>query len=91
MTKYSVSTLHDGEWTGIALFADNVSFEAMEAFCLSHLDRGNALDDIKIIDLTTGEVIWSISYVISIEEEDYEPDYDETCFNPYEGCYDYDC
>lgn len=95
MTKYSVSTLHNGEWTGIALFADNVSFEAMEAFCLSHFDCGNALNDpandIAITDLTTGEVIWSISDAISIEEEDYEPDYDEMGFNPYEGCYDYDC
>lgn len=95
MTKYSVSTLHNGEWTSIALFADNVSFEAMETFCLCHFDCGNALinpaDDIAITDLTTGEVIWSISYANSIEEDDYEPDYDEMGFNPYEGCYDYDC
>lgn len=25
------------------------------------------------------------------EDEDYEPDYDECGFNPYMGCYDYDC
>lgn len=25
------------------------------------------------------------------EEEDFEDDVDETGFNPYEGCYDYDC
>lgn len=24
-------------------------------------------------------------------EEDYEPDYDECGFNPYMGCYDFDC
>jgi len=23
--------------------------------------------------------------------EDYEPDYDECGFNPYMGCYDFDC
>ena len=25
------------------------------------------------------------------DDEDYEPDVDETGFNPYEGAYDYDC
>lgn len=25
------------------------------------------------------------------EDEDYEPDYDECGFNPYMGCYDFDC
>lgn len=24
-------------------------------------------------------------------DEDYEPDYDECGFNPYMGCYDFDC
>lgn len=26
-----------------------------------------------------------------IEEDYYEPDYDECGFNPYMGCYDFDC
>ena len=25
------------------------------------------------------------------EDEDYEPDVDETGFDPYEGCYTYNC
>ena len=25
------------------------------------------------------------------EDEDYEPDVDETGFDPYEGCYTWDC
>ena len=25
------------------------------------------------------------------DDEDYEPDVDETGFDPYEGCYTYDC
>lgn len=25
------------------------------------------------------------------EEEDYEPDYDECGYDPYIGCYDFDC
>ena len=25
------------------------------------------------------------------EYEDYEPDYDEIGYNPYMGCYDWDC
>jgi hypothetical protein len=26
-----------------------------------------------------------------LEEDYYEPDYDECGFNPYMGCYDFDC
>lgn len=29
--------------------------------------------------------------VVETSDEDYEPDYDECGFDPYEGCYTYDC
>lgn len=29
--------------------------------------------------------------VVETSDEDYEPDYDECGFDPYAGCYTYDC
>ena len=40
----------------------------------------------NLVDGETGEVIES-----SDDWEDYEPDADECGFDPYEGCYTYDC
>lgn len=40
-----------------------------------------------IVSGETGEILESSeSY-----DEDYEPDYDECGFDPYAGCYTYDC
>lgn len=39
----------------------------------------------NLVDGETGEVIEAS------DEEDYEPDVDECGFDPYEGCYTYDC
>ena len=43
-----------------------------------------------LVDGETGEVIES-SYEWDEGKEDYEPDVDECGFDPYEGCYTYDC
>ena len=40
----------------------------------------------NLVDGETGEVIESSDYW-----DDYEPDADECGFDPYEGCYTYDC
>lgn len=45
-----------------------------------------------LVDANTGEVVATIER----ENEDfiddyYEPDYDECGYNPYMGCYDFDC
>ena len=34
---------------------------------------------------------WNDNFSDEEEDEDFEPDYDECGFNPYMGCYDYDC
>lgn len=34
---------------------------------------------------------WAQTFGDEEEEEDFEPDDDECGFNPYMGCYDYDC
>lgn len=39
-----------------------------------------------IVSGETGEILES-----SEDLEDYEPDYDECGFDPYEGCYTWDC
>lgn len=35
--------------------------------------------------------MWCDLEEVEESEEDYEPDYDECGFNPYMGCYDFDC
>lgn len=46
-------------------------------------------------DLWWGDTGETVASLASDEEEDEEPDFDEAdleCgFNPYEGCYDWDC
>lgn len=44
----------------------------------------------NLVDGETGEVIES-SDDWDDYDEDYEPDYDECGFDPYAGCYTYDC
>lgn len=104
MTKYSVSVLHDGEWNGVALFADTVNFHAIVAFCYEQFECGNSLTtpgkDMIIVDLNTGEVLWSWQ---SAQDGEYDPydvewddhywddespidDVDESNYDPYTGC-----
>lgn len=43
-----------------------------------------------IIDATTGEVV-AICKEEEESYEDYDDSYDECGYNPYMGCYDFDC
>lgn len=88
MTKYSVSVFVDNSWEGIALFADSVAFDAMIDFCVRQYENTASADNIAITDLETGEVLWDYAHDF---EPEWPDDVDETGFNPYEGCYDYDC
>ena len=48
----------------------------------------------EVIDSKTGELLVTVdddNFSDEEEDEDFEPDYDECGFNPYMGCYDYDC
>lgn len=111
MTKYSVSVLHNGEWNGVALFADTMNFHAIVTFCYEQFECGNSLttpgEDMTIVDLGTGEVLWSWQAAQDgeydeewLNDDDYWDDgcpiepanIDDDCgFDPYEGCYTYDC
>ena len=62
MTRYAVDIFYNNEWNPIALFSDEVSIEAMVAFAGEQFNSGNSLttpaNNIRIIDLMTGEMIW---------------------------------
>lgn len=93
MTKYSVAVFHDGEQTGIALFADSVNFHAIVAFCYEQFECGNSLttpgENIAITDLDTGEILWNWQ---SAQSGAYDEEWlDEDCCDdndPYDVEYD---
>ena len=62
MTRYAVDIFYNNEWNPIALFSDEVSLDAMVAFAGEQFNNGNSLttpaDNIRIIDMTTGEILW---------------------------------
>lgn len=95
MTKYSIDVFDGNKWKPVALMADTADFEAMTDFCVRQFDNGNSMttpaENIAIIEIETGEVLWD--YAHNFAPDDCEPDdWDaEMGFNPYEGCYDYDC
>ena len=86
MTKYSVSVFDGRSWDGVALFSDKADFDAMVDFCIRQFENGTPAENIAITDLETGEVLWDYSH-------DFEPEWpdDDFGFDPYEGCYTYDC
>lgn len=93
MTKYSCDIHTANGWESIALFSDTCTLDAMQAFAWEQFECGNSLsapyDSIVITDMDTGEILWD-----SNDAVDYGPDgdnYDEMGFDPYEGCYTYDC
>lgn len=43
-------------------------------------------------DITSNEMGWEKEdFILTDDDEELEPDVDECGFNPYEGCYDFDC
>lgn len=69
-----------------------VNFKEAVDFIESKVNDDLTIVDAFICDAYTGEVVATIER----ENEDfiddyYEPDYDEGGFNPYMGCYDFDC
>lgn len=94
MTKYSCDIHTAEDWESIALFSDKVSFEAMGACVGAELECGNSLyapcDAIRVVDITTGEIVLEVEVG---DSEDYEPaNIDDDCgFDPYLGCFTDDC
>ena len=94
MTKYSCDIHTAEDWESIALFSEKVSADAMGAFIAAEFECGNSLlapcDAIRVVDLTTGEIVLEAEVG---DAEDYEPaDIDDDMgFDPYAGCFTYDC
>ena len=95
MTRYSCQVYVNGNWEGLALFADTASIDAMIHFCDEQFDLVNNLtmpaEDICLVDMETGEVLWCWSEDHpDVNEEDWGEN--EDCgFDPYLGCYTDDC
>ena len=49
--------------------------------------------DAFLCDAETGEIVATLERENEdyLDDEYYEPDYDECGYNPYMGCYDFDC
>lgn len=86
MTRFSVRYLVNGEWENTALFSDATPLDAICNFCDCLLTAIDDCDCVEAVDMEENIVIYSVE-----GGYDYEDDVDETGFNPYEGCYDYDC
>lgn len=90
MTSYSVDVYSEKNgWESIALFSDKVSENAMIQFCR---EVGNdpmmGAEDVAIVAINTGEIVWNLESDYPDEEDDWDR---EMGFDPYEGCYTYDC
>ena len=84
-TMYCCKVLHKGEEKSFALFSDETPTSAMYAFADKCVDEG--ADNAKIIHLDNGVVLYDV-------QEDLHFDLgvdDEMGYNPYMGCYDFDC
>lgn len=88
-TQYSmeICDAETGEYTPVALFSDIVPADVLHELCVTLFENTEGASTVMCIDIDTGEV------VAEAAEEDYEPDdWDrEMGFDPYEGCYTYDC
>lgn len=65
-------------------------------FISSNMEHGFSIVSADIVDAETGEVVAILKREEGDELDDeyddyYEPDYDECGYNPYMGCYDFDC
>jgi hypothetical protein len=88
-TKYSINTYNDGEWNGVALFADTIDLRVIIDTACAIYESSNDYADVAVMDMDTGEILWN---GVDAEEYDEPDDWDrEMGFDPYEGCYSYDC
>lgn len=60
-------------------------------FIEKKMEEDYSINECAICDAETGEVIATITRDDEKDDYEYEPDYDECGFNPYMGCYDFDC
>ena len=85
VTRYTISYRKNG-WHEFAAMSDEVCMEVIGELC----DSFFANHDVEVVqasDATTGEVLYERS-----GWDDEPSDWDrEMGFDPYEGCYSFDC
>lgn len=89
-TKYYCEAERNNETESVALFSDTIPTSTMYAFADACVDD-ETIFNAKIIDLDTGEVLYDVQDEKSYAEMEREGMYDEIGYNPYMGCYDFDC
>lgn len=89
-TKYYCEVERNNETESVALFSDTIPTSTMYAFADACVDD-ETIFNAKIIDLDTGEVLYDVQEENSYAEMEREGMYDEIGYNPYMGCYDFDC
>ena len=87
-TKYSMSVRIDNNWEPVALFSDTIPVSTLQEMGKALWEKMSTIDDVYVLDMDTGEILWN-----GADAQEYEePAYDLDCgFNPYSGCYDFDC
>ena len=77
-------------------YSNNKPYTLKEATDFIEYKMGEDLSILSanIYDAETGEIVATVerdNEDFADDEEDFVDDYDEIGFNPYMGCYDYDC
>lgn len=96
-SNFFVSFTYDDETTDYYTGGDmNEGYTLKEAadFIAENLSHSLSIVSADITDALTGEVVAILEPEeadLSEEWYDYRDDYDEVGFNPYMGCYDFDC
>ena len=91
-TKFCASEItFDNVENPLALFSDDASCNAMEEFCYNHLIYSSTAKKVILTDLDSGKVVYDACHDEMDSDFFDEPADLEMGFNPYEGCYDFDC
>ena len=92
--KFFVTFYYDDE-THDSYDGNGEGYTLKEAadFISENIENGFSVISADIVDFETGEIIASLEKEEPEEEDwyDYRDEYDECGFNPYMGCYDFDC
>lgn len=87
-TKYSGRWCVDGASESIALFSDKISLAALQEWVDSIWENHDNLEWVDVLDMDTGEVVADRYSFDEVGDDDWDR---EMGFDPYEGCYTYDC
>lgn len=82
----NTTTLEKVEWTSPTSIDLDTALQRAEEWIEDY-----GFEKVVITSATTGEVIAECTADEDENFEDYEDDVDECGYNPYMGCYDFDC